>query len=143
MQKCIHEIGNRFQDSSIQAHSKRFILITAFTVGFVIQRLVEAAVMAAIVGGAAVAIDNALNPAPDSVVFEDTSEDGVLAQANRITEASAIAFATGNDNGVMATITVPVTPSPTHQSEEVCQFHCKTRVAHPINISAIGAFQKS
>jgi hypothetical protein len=82
-------------------------------------------VAAAVAAVAVVSVHAGVNAlkAPESVNFADTGNHGVLAQLNAHVNASAIAIATGTDNGIMATISVASTatiPTQTPAKVSIC-----------------------
>jgi hypothetical protein len=121
--ECQQEINKLLQDSSLSTHSKRFLpIIAAATVAEIVNTLVAAIVAA--LGGLAIGAGINAATAPDSVNFEDTSQDGVLAQIKSLSDASTIAIATGTANEIMGTFTVSTTISTaTPEPDKVCHSH--------------------
>ncbi|KAF2653177.1 hypothetical protein K491DRAFT_680775 [Lophiostoma macrostomum CBS 122681] len=95
-QKCVEAVHKELQDSSLSTHTKRFVLITAFTVGLILEILVDVAIASIATAAVVAAVGDGV--APERVKFDDTSDNGVLGQINTLTDVTAIAIATGTDN---------------------------------------------
>ena len=116
MQKCMDEINRRFQVSSLDRHAKRFVLSPVGMFGLWFPAVIVAGVAVVIAEAIYLSNENT-RLAPELVKFDDLGDNGVLGQLNRFTDVETIAIATGTDNKVMATITIPGIPTPTHKPE--------------------------
>ncbi|KAF2021389.1 hypothetical protein BU24DRAFT_470162 [Aaosphaeria arxii CBS 175.79] len=116
LNECQRDITRILQESSLTTHAKRFLpLIAAATVAEILQAAVSAIVVAVGIGTIGMSASNLV---PAGVRLE-SGIGGPLEQIPAMTEASEIAVATGNENKIMATITVDlVPPEATHKPED-------------------------
>jgi len=110
MHICIEEVRRALETTQLSTHTKRFILLTAGAVAFLIEWVIPAIIVIGSVGGGLL-----LNDKKESKVHLPHEENGPLAQIETLKDdVSGIAFATGtgDDTDVVATVTITQTPTP-------------------------------